>query len=380
MAYTPENNPYIPGDPYSYDLKWVVSNIKDLIANYTGQMDELKAFIMDYINSLDLSPIVAAELQEMYDNGDFDALIASFITDNKVLLVDTDQSAIFTEAEKAQGRKNLAAGNTNPNLLDNGWFTVNQRNFTSASSVGYCVDRWRISYNDATVTLNSDNTLSILKTASGCGGISQYLENIDYNATYTASVMDINGNIYVKTGKFNTGTSGETWFDIGSLHIAICLWTTGGKPTFALYTSGTYTGLATIKANKLERGDHSTIIDDAPPNYAEELAKCQRYFMRISSPLGGYVPLSAVGYANSTSTVRFAIALPVTMRTSPSLAYTLTMQAIGNGTSANITALSFLRLYENSVSLEATVSGTLTLNAIYTFAAQNGYIDLSADL
>lgn len=28
MAYTPNNNPYIPGDPYSYDLKWLVSKIK----------------------------------------------------------------------------------------------------------------------------------------------------------------------------------------------------------------------------------------------------------------------------------------------------------------------------------------------------------------
>ena len=30
MAYTPENNPYIPGDPYSYDLKWIVAQIKYL--------------------------------------------------------------------------------------------------------------------------------------------------------------------------------------------------------------------------------------------------------------------------------------------------------------------------------------------------------------
>lgn len=28
MAYSPENNPYIPGDPYSYDLKWIVQQIK----------------------------------------------------------------------------------------------------------------------------------------------------------------------------------------------------------------------------------------------------------------------------------------------------------------------------------------------------------------
>lgn len=29
MAYTPENNPYIPGDPYSYDLKWMVKKINE---------------------------------------------------------------------------------------------------------------------------------------------------------------------------------------------------------------------------------------------------------------------------------------------------------------------------------------------------------------
>lgn len=28
MAYTPTNNPYIPGDPYSYDLKWIVEQLK----------------------------------------------------------------------------------------------------------------------------------------------------------------------------------------------------------------------------------------------------------------------------------------------------------------------------------------------------------------
>ena len=28
MGYSPENNPYIPGDPYSYDLKWMVDKMK----------------------------------------------------------------------------------------------------------------------------------------------------------------------------------------------------------------------------------------------------------------------------------------------------------------------------------------------------------------
>jgi len=32
MPYTPNNHPYIPGDPYSYDLKWLVRSQKESIA------------------------------------------------------------------------------------------------------------------------------------------------------------------------------------------------------------------------------------------------------------------------------------------------------------------------------------------------------------
>ena len=40
----PWNNPYIPGDPYSYDLKWIVSNIKQL------QEENNIQFIIDLIS------------------------------------------------------------------------------------------------------------------------------------------------------------------------------------------------------------------------------------------------------------------------------------------------------------------------------------------
>lgn len=40
MSYTPDNNPYIPGDPYSYDLKWIVAQIKRLQNAITGIDDE----------------------------------------------------------------------------------------------------------------------------------------------------------------------------------------------------------------------------------------------------------------------------------------------------------------------------------------------------
>lgn len=39
MAYTPDNNPYIPGDPYSYDLKWQVDKIKYMQTRF-DELDE----------------------------------------------------------------------------------------------------------------------------------------------------------------------------------------------------------------------------------------------------------------------------------------------------------------------------------------------------
>ena len=36
MPYTPERDPYIPGDPYSYDLKWLVSRIRRLPAELSS--------------------------------------------------------------------------------------------------------------------------------------------------------------------------------------------------------------------------------------------------------------------------------------------------------------------------------------------------------
>lgn len=43
MAYSPQNNPYIPGDPYSYDLKWIVDRMKKNEATAQKAVDMVKA-------------------------------------------------------------------------------------------------------------------------------------------------------------------------------------------------------------------------------------------------------------------------------------------------------------------------------------------------
>lgn len=55
MAYNPNNNPYVPGDPYSYDLKWIVQHLKGLQS------------ALDYLKSAYTSPTAVDTAAEMTD-------------------------------------------------------------------------------------------------------------------------------------------------------------------------------------------------------------------------------------------------------------------------------------------------------------------------
>lgn len=84
MGYTPNNNPYIPGDPYSYDLKWIVEELKKK-ATKEGidlmllKFDELKAYVDDYFANLNIQPEINAKIDDMIDDGTFQAIIESII-------------------------------------------------------------------------------------------------------------------------------------------------------------------------------------------------------------------------------------------------------------------------------------------------------------
>lgn len=380
MAYTPENNPYIPGDPYSYDLKWVVSNIKDLIANYTGQMDELKAYIQNYIDSMNLTPKIEEELQRMYDNGDFDAMIASFITDNKVLLVDTDQSSIFTEAEKNTARKNIMAGGSNPNLFMNPWFTVNQRNVSGYLSDGYQFDRWKVRANGGTVNYNRSTGYVTLSATANLAYIQQILEpklreelngrTVTFSVLTSANVVHSVTFVYDATAtdmgiRFPTFPQAGYWY---GADYSSCLQVIYGNRTVTL----------SIKAIKLELGSVSTIANDMPPDYGEELAKCQRYFVRIpkqvNQPYG-------FGFAQSNSSVRIAIPIPATMRDVPTISYTDSFTVRGGGSSLPSSSVNVMTSAPiGFVNLDFAVSGA-TQNQVYVLSSTDlSYIDLSADL
>ena len=78
MPYTPENNPYIPGDPYSYDLKWIISQIKTAISLYeplNSKFDTLYDYVHDYFDNLDVTQEVYDKIDQMAADGELDDVI-----------------------------------------------------------------------------------------------------------------------------------------------------------------------------------------------------------------------------------------------------------------------------------------------------------------
>lgn len=306
-----------------------------------------------------------------------------YILDNTGLQVDmaTDipfVDAGFTDAQKEQARKNIAAGGTNPNLLDNPFFQVNQRSFTSGDfgtgSNGFTVDRWRC--HRSIITVNADGSITF-KPNLNSFGLNQAIETrkMEQGRTYTLSA-NIGGVIYSWSFEW-TGQATYSPYIYNSARFYI---QTGSAFDMYLVTNSEE---ITVYSMKLELGSVSTLANDTPPDYGTELAKCQRYFVRLKyTDTGKQV---GFGYMYNTTQARILIPTPVTMRVAPTVTTTnlggaFRVNAGGtyltpSSASATTTAL------PNGVNINFGTSSAGTSGAIATvFSYGEGSIDLSADL
>lgn len=288
----------------------------------------------------------------------------------------------LTDAQKAQARANLGisggGGGGGRNLLDNPWFTVNQRAATtiSGSSAGvFSVDRWRLYGSTTSLTVTNDG---VQVNSASNGLLQRFDDNIGAylnGKTVTVSAMDKDGNIasksltYSNASMQNTGT-----LTLGNKTCTIYLGLISSYQAFSI-TTGSYT--IDLRAVKLELGSTSTLAQDAPPDYAEELAKCQRYFLRLNSVLN--FPY-AIGIAHNASSLRLLIPTPTTMRKAPTLSFTGSLVARGNGSSLTVSSLSNSYLADNGVALDATTTGATQYQTYSLVPSSAGRIDLSADL
>lgn len=175
---------------------------------------------------------------------------------------------------------------SNPNLLTNPDFRVNQRGMTAYSS-GYSADRWFIEGNKCTVTAGADGVLikSAIKLDSNAHVFWQKAENPLAPGKYTLSlnVLEVSG---VWSARIRTVNASGDYVD--SYYTSVLH--NGVNKVSVDLSEGEYISAVSVGINKgteagnslklawvkLEVGDGATPF--VPPDPATELAKCQRYF------------------------------------------------------------------------------------------------------
>lgn len=277
---------------------------------------------------------------------------------------------------------------SNPNILHNPWFQVNQRQVTTTSdSDTFIVDRWKTniaSGTTGTFTKNSDGTITIANTSQASGDIiSMYQKrtvktlNRLKGRKVTLSVMLADGTIYSGTGV--VPSSGVIHvFNNGDIAIGL------DEMEDKLFTLKVYGGkTVTIKALKLEVGEISTLAMDTAPDMATELLKCQRYFQRIFNDQTNPSAI-ANGLAKNSQAILITLAYPISMLVkSPSLTASQDACTYSEGEySSGVTAASISGSYSSSHARALNVNGTdLTVGKAYNvYLNPNSYIDFDAEL
>lgn len=280
----------------------------------------------------------------------------------------------------------------NPNLLDNWYFgnPVNQRGQTTytTSSDEYTIDRWMKSAG----TLNIEDGY-ISASMTDWGGILQNIEPDLFKAlagkTLTFSVLHNDGQLKNLTFTPNSSyTDIDIWKGLGGGYGAMIYRWGGGHPNLT-YANSQHCDLVAIK---LELGDQQTLAhQDADgnwvlneiPNYGEQLARCQRYFVNFNPNKVNWFAMPPA-IASNTTDAYSAVTLPVAMRAQPTVSYggKIALSQTGDVqiTSIQVSGNTFAGNY---LQLRYSVAGGLTANSTYRVQGYNdptSYIWLSADL
>lgn len=160
---------------------------------------------------------------------------------------------------------------SNPNLLINPDFKINQRGKSTYSSTGAggTVDRW-VGTNVKTV-VNSDNTVTV-SSLSGVGYYTQHEENISYGKhTYSIYAQAITGT--VKAFYKNKDSKD---IELGTLRQGLNTFTSSDDGFKSLFLAIEGGSSVTLKYAKVEQGTVATSF--IAPNMAEELVKCCRFY------------------------------------------------------------------------------------------------------
>lgn len=261
----------------------------------------------------------------------------------------------------SDGSHNFSTAGSNRNLLDNPFFTVNQRGVNGTITNGqYGLDRWMAGGGTVTmatggITLGAGNSYAMQRPAD---------PSIFNGKTVTLSVMTSDGVIESGTVVAQTG-SAKT---VRTANFELCI---GYTAYNSFYFYNTSSSSKTVIAAKIELGSVSTLANDAPPEYAEELAKCQ-YYCRVIETSGYFAFGIAAGSANIQTPLQYA------MRARPSVSFTGSI-AIFGANDLTVSSIVVSAWGPSAVCLDFVTTGA-TSRTPYIVNMSNAKIVLSADL
>ena len=275
------------------------------------------------------------------------------------------------------------------NDLDNPDFRVNQRGL-SEYSTGYTVDRWYISTDKCKAAPESDG-IRLTATAALTSNTHAFWQNIEFplapgKYTLSLNVSEVSG---VWSARIRTVNASGDYVD--SYYTSVLR--EGVNKVSVDLPEGEYISAVSIGFNKgteagnslklawvkLEGGSLATPF--VPPDYAAELAKCQRYLY----VLRGSLLRAGLSEAYSTSYALFYLYAPASFRTVPSVSFeNVVLSSTKDGSVYSEAANIQVRgCNSNSVKLLVTVTDPLNVGEQYELSHKLdtvGSIVLSAEL
>lgn len=358
------------------------------------------------VTRAEVNGIVTEKIAEVVANApeDFDTLkeIADWIDghedsaaamNSEIKANTADISDIQTEQETQNGDISALQSGlsqiSNPNLIDNPDFKINQRGVSGIIDGGYIADRWIL---QGKAERTENGIVSHADTVHGLTGQTEtclfHLFEADFASliigkTVTLSAYDKTSGEFVSKSfvVLDTDPSNYEVPLSNGERIALYRWSGWTKGLFSIMIvmpNGT-----SISQVKLELGDRATPF--IPPHPATELLKCQRYYQRLKGMSSRFLNGYGVGYSNTNLDV--VMSLPVVMRTKPEIVFDAgnksavwdnILQSWGNSTRL-ITNIRVDQWSGNSIYMLFTTND-LEIGKLYFWQIESGYIELSADL
>ena len=197
---------------------------------------------------------------------------------------------------------------------------INQRNQLKYTSTGYAIDMWRLNtFGDGFAELLPGVGIRLKSgpNATSAAGFNQRFEANLLGCIVTLSALDTQNRLLTVTSSILTDSSNwqvsKSETDFGWIGLKY-----NGNNIFEFAITSLDN---TIVAAKLELGPFQTlahkegskwVLNDPPPDYATELAKCQRYLRVFESLPNGYIT------AGGTNFVSYIPALS-SMRSNPTI-------------------------------------------------------------